>query len=124
MSKNRKLRFEPEQLSFGGSVELPLFGNRIASVALGDMPGDGESGDDERVGGSLGFPASAVAHDAEDFAAEGNRLLPDFEVPQASCHGDTIAGARGERDIKTVPSGANDRGPRSRSSAACENPCL
>lgn len=91
MSKNRKLGLEPKQLSLGGAIELPLFGSRVASVALGDMAGDREGGDDECIRGRFGFAPSAVAHDAEYFAAQGNRLLPDLEIPKASCHGHTMA---------------------------------
>ena len=109
MSKDGKLGFQPEQLSFGGAVELSLFGRRIAAIAFGDVPGDRKGGNDERIGGSLGLAPGALAHDAKHFAAERNRLLPDLEVPQASRHAYTMAAPLGGSDIKPLPLGANER---------------
>jgi hypothetical protein len=65
-----------------------------------------------------------VAYDAEYFAAEGNRLLPDLEIPKASCHGQTMAELPDGGGIKTMPPGAKACGKRSRPSASCGNPRL
>ena len=109
MSKDRKLGFQPEQLSFGGAVELSLLGSGIAAVAFGDVPGDRKGSDDERIGGSLGLAPGAPAYDAKHFATERNRLLPDLEVPQASRHAHTMAGRLGGTITKPFPLGANAR---------------
>lgn len=121
MSEDGQLGFEAEQLSFGSAIELALFGSGVASIPLGDMASDGERCDDDRVRGSLGFAPGAMSNDAKDFSAEGDRLLPDFEIPQASCHGHTMAARGWGSPIKPLPTGANARSPRSRHSAACEN---
>ena len=109
MSKDRKLGLQPEQLSFGSTIELALLGSGVAAIAFGDVPGDREGGDDERIGGGLGFAPGALTHDAKHFAAERNRLLPDLEVPQASCHVHTMAALLAGTDIKPFPLGANAR---------------
>ena len=109
MSKDRKLGFQPEQLSFGGAVKLSLLGSGVAAIAFGDVPGDGKGGDDERIGGSLGFTPGALAHDTKDFSAECNRLLPDLEIPQASRHAHTMTAPIRGSGIKPFPLGANER---------------
>lgn len=121
MSKDRKLGLQPEQLSFGCSIELSLLGSGIAPVTLGDVARDRKGGDDERIGSSLGLPPGRLADNAKHFTAERHRLLPHFEVPQASCHANTIAALLGRTDIKPARLGANARDQRSRASAACEN---
>jgi len=109
VSKDGKLGFQPEQLSFGGAIKLSLLGGGVSSIAFGDVPGDGKCGDDEGIGGRFGFAPSAVAHDAKYFAAEGNRFLPDFEIPEASGHGHTIAALPAGSGIEPLPPGANAR---------------
>jgi hypothetical protein len=124
VSKNRKLGFEPEQLSFGSAIKLALLGSRIAAISVGDVAGDREGSDDERIGGGLGLAPGAMTDEAEYFAAQGNCLLPDFEIPQASCHGHTMPALLVDTGTGSLPIGANARSLRSWSSAACENPCL
>jgi len=124
VSKDGKLGFEPEQLSFGGAIELSLLGSGVSSISLGDMAGDRKGGDDECIRRRFGFAPRAVAHEAKYFAAERNRLLPDFEISQASCHGHTMAPLPCGTDIKPLRPGPKARAERSRPSAACENPRL
>jgi hypothetical protein len=50
-----------------------------------------------------------VAHHAEYLAAEGNRLLPDFEISEASSHGHTMAALPAGSGIEPLPPGANAR---------------
>jgi len=109
VSKDGELGFEPEQLSFGGAIELPLLGSGVTSIAFGNVAGDGKGGDDEGIGGGFGFAPSAVAHDAKDLAAEGNRFLPDFEISEAPSHGHTMATQPAGSDIEPLPPGANAR---------------
>ena len=124
MSKDGKLGFQPEQLSFGSAIELSLLGGGVTSIAFGDVAGDCKGGDDEGIGCRFGFAPSAVAHDAKYLATEGNRFLPDFEISEASSHGHTMDARPGRTDIKPLPLGADARDQRSRPSAACENPRL
>lgn len=86
MAQNRELGFESEKVSLCGSIELPLFRSGVASVALGDMTRDGDRGENQTVGCSLGFAFGDVANDAEYLAPQGDRFLPNFEVPHAGCH--------------------------------------
>lgn len=109
MSKDGKLGFQPEQLSLGGAIELSLLGSGISSIAFGNVAGDCKGGDDEGIGGRLCFAASAVAHDAKDLAAEGNRFLPDFEIPEASSHGHTMSALPAGSGIEPLLPGANAR---------------
>jgi len=81
VSKDRQLSFELEQISFGGAVKLTLLRCRVAPIALGDVAGDCERRTNDGVGSSLRFSTCAVLDDAQDFAAKGDCLLPDFEVP-------------------------------------------
>lgn len=78
VAKDRKLSLEAEQISFGRAIELSLFRRGVAAVALRDMTGDGESGEEQCVGSSLCLAASAVPNEAKDLAAEGNSFLPDL----------------------------------------------
>jgi hypothetical protein len=109
VSKDGKLGFQPEQLSFGGAIELSLLGSGVASVAFGDVARDGKGGDDEGIGGRFGFAAGAVAHHAKDLTPEGNRFLPDFEIPEASSHVQTMAVRPAGSDTEPLPPGANAR---------------
>ena len=124
VSKDRKLGFQSEQLPFGGTIELSLLGSCVASISLGDVTGDRKGGGDERISGCLGFASRALAHNAKNFAAESDCLLPDFEIPEASGHGHTMAALPAGTDIKRFPLGADGREQRRRPSAACGNPCL
>ena len=87
MSKNRELSLEPEQLSFGSAIELSLFGGGIASISLGDMARNSKGGENDSVRSRFRLATRAMSHDAEDFAAERDCLLPDLEIPEAPCHG-------------------------------------
>lgn len=100
MSKDRKLSLELKQISFGGAVELTLLGYGVAAVTLGDVAGDGERGSNDCVGSSLRFATRAVLDDAQDLAAEGDRLLPDFEVPETPGHARRIAAVLATSGIK------------------------
>jgi hypothetical protein len=86
VAKDRKLCLEPKQVPFCGTIQLTLFGSRVAAIALSDMAGYGESGGDQGVGRRFRFTSRAVSDDAKQFAAECNRFLPDLEVPHASSH--------------------------------------
>ena len=109
MSKNGKLGFQPEQLSLGGAIELSLLGSGVSSIAFGNVAGDCKGGDDEGIGGRFGFAPSAVAHNAKYLAAEGNRFLPDFEIPEASSHDYTMVALPAGSGIVPLPPGANAR---------------
>ena len=95
MSKDSKLCFELQQVSFGGAIELTLLRCGIAAITLGDVTGDGDGCSDDRVGSGFCFSSRATFDDAQHLAAERDCLLPDFQVPQTSRHagkdGDNLA---------------------------------
>ena len=102
MSKNRKLSLELKQISFGGAIELTLLGRGVAAITLGDVAGNGERGTNDCIGGGLRFAARAVLHDAQYFAAKGDGLLPDFEIPETSGHARMIGAKAPATGIKRM----------------------
>ena len=87
MTQNRELGLESKQITFCSPVQLTLLGRRVASIPLGDVTGYGERGYDDGVRRALGFPPSTMPNDTEDFASQGDGLLPHFEITDASSHG-------------------------------------
>ena len=100
VSKDRKLSFELQQISFGGAIELALLGCGVAAIALRDVAGNGKRGTNDSVGGGFRFSARAVLDDAQYFAAERDGLLPDFEVPETSGHARRIGESAALSGIK------------------------
>ena len=91
VSKDRELCFELQQISFGGAVQLTLLGCGVSAITLGDMGANRERGINDCVGGGLGFTPSAVPDYAQHFAAKGDRLLPNLEIPETAGHARRIA---------------------------------
>ncbi len=116
MAKNGELCFEPQQVTLGGAIELPLLGYRIPAVSLGDVARHGESRDDHGVGGRFRFTSRALPDDAQHFAAERDGFLPNFEVPDSRSHVgnmDISARHRGIKRAQAVPArcmGSDSRG--------------
>jgi len=86
VAQDGELGLEPKQVAFCSSVQLPLLGRCVAPVTFGNVTRDGEGGEDDRVRRAFGFAPRTVSNDAEDLAAEGDGLLPDFEITDASSH--------------------------------------
>ena len=106
MAKNGELRFEPQQVALGCSVELALLRRGIATIAFGDMTADGQCRDGDGISSCLRLASRALSYDAQDFAAEGDRFLPDFEISYAAGHGEkmpTVARQRGTNCSLAVP---------------------
>jgi len=78
VSKDRKLCFELQQISFGGAVQLTLLGCGVTAITLGDVAANRERGINDSVGSGFGFAPRAVPHHAQYFATKGDGLLPNL----------------------------------------------
>jgi hypothetical protein len=87
VAEDGELGLEPEQVAFCSPVQLPLLGCCVAPVTLSNVTRYGECGEDDRVRRAFGFAPCTVPNDAEHLAPEGDGLLPDFEITDASSHG-------------------------------------
>lgn len=86
MAEDRELGLQLQQVSFGSPIKLALLRRGIATIAFGNVTGDGERHTYDSVSGCFRLSSSAVLDDAQDLAAERDSLLPHLQVSQSPCH--------------------------------------
>ena len=84
---DRELSLQPEQFTFGGPIQLPLFRSSVSSIPVGDCAGGGQGRELELVGDHFCFATGALLGAPDDFGAECDGFLPDLEVSDVGGHG-------------------------------------
>ena len=90
-------------------VRAPLLWCGVASISVRYCAGGVEGREHELVGYDLGFAARALSRCSDDIGAEGNGLLPHFEIAHASGHGSKMETKLQGRVTSPLHTVRNDR---------------
>jgi hypothetical protein len=109
LSRDGEGRLQPEELAFGGAIELSLLARRISSVSLGDVLGHEHRRHHGVLGDRFDLAAIGVSQRSDDVGAKADRFLPHTKIAKAQAHGaehaalpdtSTIKNARGVSGVR------------------------